>query len=107
MGKVEGESMREIIVMLKEEVERRALRMWVPIVPLAFWGVGVSWVDGLEGVVLGGGGGGAYSYEGDRFDVVVVGHCRRGDCLFRGVDVKCSSVLFFFVFAEGQIVILK
>jgi hypothetical protein len=41
LGKVEGESAREMIVMLKLEVARREVRMWVPIVPLAFGG-GVS-----------------------------------------------------------------
>jgi hypothetical protein len=41
LGKVEGEVEREMIVMLKLEVARRALRISVPIVPLAFGG-GVS-----------------------------------------------------------------
>jgi hypothetical protein len=36
-GKVEEEESREMIVMLKLEVARRALRIWVPIVPLAWF----------------------------------------------------------------------
>jgi hypothetical protein len=37
-GNVAGESAREIIVMLRKlEVARRALRIWVPIVPLAWF----------------------------------------------------------------------
>ena len=34
-GKVEGEESREMMVMLKLEVARRAERIWEPIVPLA------------------------------------------------------------------------
>ena len=37
-GKVEGEESRVMMVMLKlEEEERREVRIWEPIVPLAFW----------------------------------------------------------------------
>jgi len=42
-GKVEGEDSRVMIVMLKGVgEERRVVRIWEPIVPLAFGGWGVS-----------------------------------------------------------------
>lgn len=37
-GKVEGDESREMMVMLKLLVARRAERIWVPIVPLALVG---------------------------------------------------------------------
>lgn len=75
-GKVEGEEARVMMVMLKGEgEERRAERIWEPIVPLAFRGlgglVGLFCFVGLEVWFWGR----AYSYEGDVLDVVVVGHC--------------------------------
>lgn len=69
-GKVEGDESREMMVMLKLEVARRAERIWVPIVPLALvWWVSFVVREGLFwGTLV------AYSYEGNVLDVVVVGH---------------------------------
>jgi hypothetical protein len=91
-GKVEEEESREMIVMLKLEVARRALRISEPMVPLALGGGLVGCVGGAierDGKI-------AYSYEGDVLDVVVFGHCRCGD-LLSWLDVKCR-VLYSFLF---------
>lgn len=96
-GKVEAEESREMMVMLNLEVDRRAERIWEPIVPLAFcWAVLVV-VDFVGCIVFSEMVGWvSYSYKGDSFDVVVVGHfC--GDGLLLWLATKCRLFCSFSV----------